>query len=87
MDAVTLYPTNQNQYDKIVALAREMHMKLVNGTSGQSVVEADMPGLMTRPEMEQVSKQRMRDILTNRENTLLHDEAMKLVRDAIAGAV
>jgi hypothetical protein len=37
--------------------------------------------------MENVSKQRMRDIIAGRENTVSHEEAMKMVDKAIADAV
>ncbi|MBQ6237526.1 MAG: hypothetical protein IJK07_04840 [Bacteroidales bacterium] len=47
----------------------------------------DMPGLRSREEMENVSKQRMRDIIAGREKTVTHLEAMKLVDKAIADAV
>lgn len=47
----------------------------------------DMPGLRTREEMMEVSQERMRDIIAGREQTLSHDEAMKLVDKAIAEAV
>lgn len=47
----------------------------------------DMPGLRTREEMMQVSRERMRDIIAGREKTLSHEEAMKMVDDAIAKAV
>lgn len=44
----------------------------------------DMPGLRTREEMMEVSQERMRDIVAGREQTLSHEEAMKLVDMAIA---
>lgn len=44
----------------------------------------DMPGLRTREEMIEVSQERMRDIVAGREQTLSHEEAMKLVDMAIA---
>ncbi len=47
----------------------------------------DMPGIRSREEMEILSKQRMRDIIAGRENTVSHEEAMKLVDKAIADAV
>jgi len=47
----------------------------------------DMPGIRSREEMENVSKQRMRDIIAGRENTVSHEEAMKMVDKAIADAV
>lgn len=47
----------------------------------------DMPGIRSREEMENVSRQRMRDIIAGRENTVSHEEAMKLVDKAIADAV
>lgn len=47
----------------------------------------DMPGIRSREEMESVSKQRMRDIIAGRENTVPHEEAMKMVDKAIADAV
>lgn len=47
----------------------------------------DMPGIRSREEMESVSKQRMRDIIAGRENTVSHEDAMKLVDKAIAEAV
>lgn len=47
----------------------------------------DMPGLRTREEMMEVSRERMRDIVAGREQTLSHEEAMKLVDMAIAEAL
>lgn len=47
----------------------------------------DMPGMRTREEMIEVSRERMRDIVTGREQTLSHEEAMKLVDEAIAETV
>lgn len=47
----------------------------------------DMPGIRSREEMENVSRQRMRDIIAGRENTVSHEEAMKLMDKAIAEAV
>jgi hypothetical protein len=44
----------------------------------------DMPGMRTREEMMQVSRERMRDIIAGREQTLSHEEAMKMVDNAIA---
>lgn len=44
----------------------------------------DMPGLRTHEEMMEVSQERMRDIVAGREQTLSHEEAMKLVDMAIA---
>ena len=47
----------------------------------------DMPGMRTREEMMQVSRERMSDIIAGREQTLTHDEVMKMVDNAIAEAV
>jgi Mg2+/Co2+ transporter CorC len=47
----------------------------------------DMPGLRTREEMMEISKERMRDIIAGNERTLSHEETMKLVDMAIAKAV
>ena len=47
----------------------------------------DMPGMRTREEMIEVSRERMRDIVAGREQTLSHEEAMKLVDEAIAETV
>lgn len=47
----------------------------------------DMPGLRTREEMMKVSQERMKDIVAGREQTLSHDEAMKMVDKAIAEAL
>lgn len=47
----------------------------------------DMPGMRTREEMIEVSRERMRDIVAGREQTLSHEEAMKLVDEAIAQTV
>ena len=44
----------------------------------------DMSGLRTREEMMEVSRERMRDIVAGREQTLSNEEAMKLVDMAIA---
>ena len=48
---------------------------------------SDMPGLRTREEMMEVSRERMRDIVAGREQTLSHEEVMKMVDGAIAEAV
>lgn len=42
----------------------------------------DMPGMRIREEMIEVSRERMRDIVAGREQTLSHEEAMKLVDEA-----
>ena len=47
----------------------------------------DMPGLRTREEMMDVSRDRMKGIIAGREHALSHDEAMKMVDKAIAEAV
>ena len=47
----------------------------------------DMPGMRTREEMIEVSRERMRDIVAGREQTLSHEEAMKLVDEAITETV
>ena len=47
---------------------------------------AEMPGLYSE-EMMELSKQRMHDILGEREQTLSHEDAMQLVDNAIAKAV
>lgn len=47
----------------------------------------DKPGMRTREEMIEVSRERMRDIVAGREQTLSHEEAMKLVDEAIAETV
>ena len=47
----------------------------------------DMPGMRTREEMIEISRERMRDIVAGREQTLSHEEAMKLVDEAIAETV
>lgn len=47
----------------------------------------DMPGMRSREEMVEASKERMRDIIAGRERTLSHEEAMKMVDKAIAEAV
>ena len=46
----------------------------------------DMPGLRTREEMMEVSRERMRDIVAEREQTLSHEEVMKMAEMAIAEA-
>lgn len=46
----------------------------------------DMPGLRTREEMMEVSRERMRDIIAERERTLSHEEVMKMAEMAIAEA-
>jgi hypothetical protein len=48
---------------------------------------SDMLGLRTREEMMEVSRERMRDIVAGREQTLSHEEVMKMVDGAIAAAV
>lgn len=47
----------------------------------------DMSGLYSRDEMMELSKQRMRDIIDEREQTLSHEDVMRLVDNAIAKAV
>ncbi len=47
----------------------------------------DMPGMRTREEMMQVSCDRIRDVVAGREQTLTHDEVMKMVDNAIAETV
>lgn len=47
----------------------------------------DMPGLRTREEMMKVSQERMRDIIAGHEQTLSHEETMKMVDKAIAEAL
>jgi hypothetical protein len=47
----------------------------------------DMPGLRTREEMMEISRERMRDIIAGQDQTLSHEEAMKMVDKAIAEAV
>ena len=47
----------------------------------------DMPGLRTREEMIKVSQERMRDIVAHREQTLSHEEVMKMFDNAIAEKV
>ena len=47
----------------------------------------DMPGMRTREEMMQVSRERMKDIIDGHEQTLTHDEVMKMVDNAIAETV
>ena len=46
-----------------------------------------MPGMHSREEMMELSKQRMQDILSEREQTLSHEDVMQLVDNAIAKAV
>ena len=46
-----------------------------------------MPGMYSREEMMEVSKQRMRDIIAGQEQTLSHEEVMQLVDNAIVKAV
>ena len=53
----------------------------------QEDILLDMPGLRTREEMMEVSRERMRDIISGREETLSHEETMKMVDKAIAEVV
>ena len=46
-----------------------------------------MPGIYSREEMMEVSKQRMRDIIAGREQTLSHEDVMQIVDNAISEAV
>ena len=46
-----------------------------------------MPGSYSREEMMEVSKQRMRDIIAGREQTLSHEDVMQIVDNAISEAV
>ena len=47
----------------------------------------DMPGLRTREEMMEISRERMRGIVAGHEQTFSHEEVMKMVDKAIAEAV
>ena len=49
--------------------------------------DLQMPGMYSREEMMEVSKQRMRDIIAGREQTLSHEDVMQLVDNAIAETV
>lgn len=46
-----------------------------------NVTSQEMLCLRTREEMMKISKERMRDIIAGREQTLLHDEAMRLINN------
>ena len=46
-----------------------------------------IPGLRTREEMMEVSRERMKDIVAGREQTLPHEDVMKMVDQAIAEAL
>ena len=46
-----------------------------------------MPGMYSREEMMEVSKQRMKDIVAGREQTLSHEDVMRLVDNTIAKTV
>ena len=46
-----------------------------------------MPGIYSREEMMEVSKQRMRDIIAGREQTLSHEDVMQIVDNAISEVV
>ena len=45
--------------------------------------DLEMPYMRTREDMMKISRERMRDIIAGQEPTLSHDEAMRLVNDAI----
>ena len=47
----------------------------------------ELPGMHSRDEMMELSKQCMQDILGNREKTLSHEEMMRLVDNAIAKSI
>lgn len=49
--------------------------------------DLQMPGMYSREDMMKVSKQRMRDIIDGREQTIPLEEVMQLVYKAIAEAV
>ena len=53
----------------------------------QADKELDMPGLLTRDEMMKASIERMRDIMDGREQTLEHNDVMRMVDEAIKAAV
>lgn len=53
----------------------------------QADKELDMPGLLTRDEMMKASIERMRDIVDGREQTLAHNDVMRMVDEAITSAV
>ncbi len=46
-----------------------------------------MPGMYSREEMMEMSKQRMSDIIAGRERTLSHDDVMLIVDNTISEAV
>ena len=47
----------------------------------------DIPGMRTCEEMMEVSRERMKDIVAGREQTLPHEDVMKMVDRAIAEAL
>ena len=47
----------------------------------------EMPGLYSREEMMELSKQRMKDIIDGQEQSLAHEDVMRLVDNEIAKAV
>ena len=47
----------------------------------------DMPGMHSREEMMEAAKERMRDIISGREKTFTHEEAMMTIDNAISEAI
>lgn len=47
----------------------------------------DIPGMRTCEEMMEVSRERMKDIVAGHEQTLSHEDVMKMVDHAIAEAL
>lgn len=80
--------------DALWTLYRQQTLKVRNAFLARVRMEdrevcdaVQMPGMHSREEMVELSKQRMQDILSEREQTLSHEDVMQLVDNAIAKAV
>ncbi len=80
--------------DALWTLYRQQTLKVRNAFLARVRMEdrevcdaVQIPGMHSREEMMELSKQRMQDILSEREETLSHEDVMQLVDNAIAKAI
>lgn len=66
---------------------KAIKMRDVDYVEEQDVAVMEMPCLRTREEMMEVSCERMRNIVAGGEQTLSHNDVMRMVDNAIAQAV
>ena len=83
----TVVPQDVSVVDALLTIYRQQNERvrrdfLVRIRQEDSLL--DMPGMRTREEMMQVSRERMRDIIAGREQTLSHDEVMEMMDVATA---